>query len=114
MVVSPDGRNAYVVSQDDNAILAFARDPATGALRGIGCIQDVGGSLSGCNSAGGLNRPQGVAVSPDGKSVYVASYGSDAVASLVRSTTTGARCPAAVGNCSGKSRIPRTSAPRKP
>ncbi len=42
----------------------------------------------------------GVAVSPDGKSVYVASTASDAVARLNRNTTTGAITqPAGAAGC---------------
>ena len=43
-----------------------------------------------CTDGHALGLPTGVAVSADGKSVYVTSILSDAVVRLVRNTTTGA------------------------
>jgi streptogramin lyase len=89
VAVSPDGASVYVVSQFDDAIVWFAREAATGALTPLGCISDVG--LSSCGStAQGLGRPTGVAVSPDGASVYVVSDADDAIVRFTRNTVTGA------------------------
>jgi len=42
VVVSPDGASVYVASQVDNAVVRFDRNPATGALTPVACIQDTG------------------------------------------------------------------------
>ncbi len=76
--VSPNGASVYVVSFTDDAITRFNRAP-DGSLTPAGCISDVdnaqtcGGVDGGANEAQGLNAAIGVAVSPDGASVYVAS-----------------------------------------
>jgi len=93
ITVSPDGRNAYVASDsadsaypndpaDGDAVSAFARDPATGALRQLpgkaACVKDERArSTTACPTlAKGLLQPFSVAVSPDGRFVYVGSdYG---------------------------------------
>jgi DNA-binding beta-propeller fold protein YncE len=61
----------------------FDRDPATGELTQkaatLGCISETG-TGGACQKGRGLKEAEGVAVSPDGKNVYVASSGSGAVA----------------------------------
>jgi DNA-binding beta-propeller fold protein YncE len=91
LALSPDGRSLYAVS-GDNAIVRFGRDTATGALDFQDCIEDEdnGSGDDDCDTTGkGLGDPYGVAVSPDGVSVYVASLGDDAVARFDRTTGTG-------------------------
>jgi 6-phosphogluconolactonase (cycloisomerase 2 family) len=93
VTVSPDGRNVYAAARDDNAIHAFARDPATGAVAWLGC---VGGLASGigkpaaCGPARGLDYPQLVTVSPDGANVYATSADSHAIVIFSRNPATGA------------------------
>src|SRR2546423_964221 len=53
-----------------------------------GCVSQAG--VESCADGHALNDANGVAVSPDGKNVYVASYGSEAVARLHHHTTTSA------------------------
>src|SRR6185503_17983328 len=61
-----------------------------------GCVSETG--TGPCADGHGLNGASGVAVSPDGKSVYVASMGG--VARLVRNPTTGAISqPAGLAGC---------------
>ena len=81
VAVSPDGKSVYVASRqrrrgapqpqhDHRGDHPARRDaPAASARRGRGPAPTAMGSTA----------PYGVAVSPDGKSVYVASAGSDAV-----------------------------------
>ncbi len=86
VTVSPDGKSAYVASQGSSAVAVFDRS-TEGVLTQKGCISETGGD---CEDGVGLSQPVSVTVSPDGKSAYVASFSSDAVAVLNRDTTTGA------------------------
>ncbi len=92
IALSPDGKNVYVASSRSDAIAIFDRDPGTGALRqppgAGGCIALKG--AEGCTRAVGLNGPNSVALSPDGRSVYVTSRGSDSIATFRRSGQSGA------------------------
>ncbi len=90
VVVSPKGENVYVGSFFGNAIAVFDRDPASGALTqpgdSSGCIAEA---ISGCALGIALGAPEGMAISGDGASVYVASALSNAVVTLARDQTTG-------------------------
>ena len=97
VTISPDGKNAYVAS--GLAISIFDRDPSTGKLTQkagtSGCISENGTSGApnftpgACVDGVALNGPSSISVSADGKSLYAASYFSDAVAIFDRDTTTG-------------------------
>lgn len=81
VAVSADGRSVYVSGETADAVVAFARDTGTGALTYVGCVT---GAATGCTGARavsqvGLDSPEGVAVSPDGNAVFVASYNSNAL-----------------------------------
>jgi 6-phosphogluconolactonase (cycloisomerase 2 family) len=107
LALSPDATSLYVVSQDDDAVARFDRDAATGALTYRGCftgeIQSgapppVPGSsacteipsVTASGTSSGLDKPRGVAVGADGRSVYVMSPQDDAVTHFVRDPATGA------------------------
>ena len=91
VAVSSNGKSVYVASYNSNAVARFDRNTTTGAITqpagAAGCISETGAGP--CADGHGLRLPQYVAVSPDGKSVYVASL-YDTVARLNRSTATGA------------------------
>ena len=74
VVVSPDGENVYVASMTDDAVAEFARG-ADGSLTQIGCIADNTDSSSTCSNqaATGLVDPLAIAISSNGKNVYVAA-----------------------------------------
>ena len=80
VAVSPDGGTVYLGSATDDAVSIFRRDAATSRLSFASCVRDVTHSGTGCAKADGLDGPRGVAVSPDGASLYVASRDGDAVA----------------------------------
>jgi DNA-binding beta-propeller fold protein YncE len=82
VAVSPDGKSVYVASfRSGGAVARLNRDPATGWIAQPagtgGCISDTGAGM--CANGHGLDNPYSVAVSPDGKNVYAASYNSWAV-----------------------------------
>jgi DNA-binding beta-propeller fold protein YncE len=99
IAVSPDGHNVYVAAHDSGAVVVFARNPATGALTSAGCIGDTVNGPPSCNSADGLFGAAGIAVSPDGHNVYVASDLRRALVVLARNPASGALTPAGcIGN----------------
>ncbi len=83
VAVSPDGSSVYVTSQFDNSISHFTRF-ASGSLEFVGCDADT--NAEGCTVGfqDSLNGASGVAVSPDGSSVYVASYSDNSVSHFTR------------------------------
>jgi 6-phosphogluconolactonase (cycloisomerase 2 family) len=83
VMVSPDGQQVYATSQYDNAVVVFSRNATTGKLTFIAAYKD------GENGLDGLDAARSAAVSPDGKNVYVASFGDNAVALFGRDTPTG-------------------------
>lgn len=84
VAISPDGLNAYAVGSSSNSVVTFTRNPATGALTFL--EQDVDGT----GGVDGIAGARGVAVSPDGGSVYVTGWLDGAVATFTRNPTTGA------------------------
>jgi DNA-binding beta-propeller fold protein YncE len=90
VAVSPDGRSVYVTSARADAVRVFRRSE-TGALRQLrgraGCVRLHGGRR--CRHGRAMNSPVLVAVSADGRNVYVAAFGSRAIAVFRRSPRTG-------------------------
>jgi hypothetical protein len=98
--MSADGSTLYAVSTrpavarrpTSFTLSIFRRNRQSGALTQLpgrsGCFNNRGDS--GCAIARGLLTPNGVAVSPDGRNVYVSSSYDFAVAVFSRSTRTGA------------------------
>jgi len=82
-VVSPDGKNVYVASELDNSVAAFIRDTTTGLLTYIQILKDGSGGVD------GLSAAMDIAISNDGKSIYVTGRADDAVAVFARDLTTG-------------------------
>lgn len=75
ILVSPDGRNLYVTSFDDSALLVFSREPLEGILTFHQAV-DNSGAIGSAQT--GLNGARLTAISPDGKNLYVsAGYSGD-------------------------------------
>jgi DNA-binding beta-propeller fold protein YncE len=97
IAVSEDGRSVYVVSaRPDNGLAIFDRDPVSGVLiqkaGAEGCILEPENGrrgLEGCRQGRSFGEPADIAISPDGKNLYMAAYG-NGVALFDRDTRTGA------------------------
>ena len=103
VLVSPDGNFVYVAAANADALGVFARDKVTGKLTQLpapeGCIALNGDGVT-CKSAIALDNPRNLAISKNGKHVYVASTDSNAVAIFARNKTTGRLTqPAAPNGC---------------
>jgi 6-phosphogluconolactonase (cycloisomerase 2 family) len=87
MAVSPDGSNVYVAASGD--VVALARDRATGALRpalspsALACIASSASSPC-ATKDGALSGADALAVSPDGRFVYVGASNTATVSAFVR------------------------------
>lgn len=103
IAISPDGKNVYVASSRSDAITVFKRNTSTGKLTqgaGVaGCIATKGGG--GCATGIGLEGPNSVAVSPDGRNVYATSLNSNAIDVFARNPSTGALTQASAGTGGG-------------
>ncbi len=84
--LSADGRSAYV--QGYESITVFRRDRRTGALRQLhgsgGCVRDRPRERpgEGCANGRGLGHPSDLALSPNGRVLYVASGWDEETTSL--------------------------------
>jgi DNA-binding beta-propeller fold protein YncE len=91
--VSPDGRFVYVASRLGSAVVVLRRDRSTGRLSPQGCLGDrvrVGAGDVPCGRRiSGLQGADAVAVSPDGRVVYVASADPGAVLAVRRNRGSG-------------------------
>jgi 6-phosphogluconolactonase (cycloisomerase 2 family) len=76
IAVSPDGLNVYAIATLSRTIACFHRDPATGKLRYLETIAD-GGADAGSGA-------DGIALSPDGRFVYVATEDTKAISVFAR------------------------------
>jgi len=84
VALTPDGKHVYVAGPSDSAVAAFSRDATTGALTFVAAVTNGSGGVDGIGGAAAL------AVSPDGKHVYVTGPSMAAVAVFSRDTTSGA------------------------
>ncbi|OQX29978.1 MAG: hypothetical protein B0D92_00900 [Spirochaeta sp. LUC14_002_19_P3] len=74
VAVSQDGKNVYVAGANEDALAVFTRNTTTGALSYSTVFKDGSGGVD------GLDGAESVAVSRDGKNVYVAGFADDALA----------------------------------
>lgn len=83
LAIAPDGANVYVTSRENDALVVFARDAASGALTFVQTLRD------GQAGVDGIDHASAVAVSPDGRHVYATGEHDDAIATFARDPATG-------------------------
>lgn len=87
IAISPNGEFAYAVSMfagsNGGSLSSFNRNSTSGALSFIDAIYDEDPGID------GLQGARSVAVSPDGKNLYVAAYEDDKVSVFSRNSETG-------------------------
>jgi DNA-binding beta-propeller fold protein YncE len=93
VAISPDGRNAYLTTFiSSDTLLVFDRDPRTGALTQKpgqdGCFRETPATAN-CASAPLMHDPFGVALTPDGRTVYVTAFDASRVITFTRDPATG-------------------------
>ncbi len=92
IAVSGDGRFVYETGDTANAVGVFLRDRASGRLVEVSCVSS--GTPQECPRTDvGLTGPEGIAISGDGRNVYVASFSSRSVNAYARNPVTGALKP---------------------
>ena len=84
VLVSADGAHVYVASRNSDAIVAFARDGASGTLTFLANYRD------GVADVSGLDGVVALALSPDGSHLYAVGRNAGAVATFSRDADTGA------------------------
>jgi 6-phosphogluconolactonase (cycloisomerase 2 family) len=89
IAVSSDGRFLYVVAAGSSAIASFARDAASGALRQTGCVMARVPAAGSCLHARSLGGAYALALSGDGRDLYVAGRSAGAVTTLEADPVTG-------------------------
>lgn len=121
IAISPDGRNVYVAASGSDSIAVFDRSRSTGALTQPlgkrGCVASIIGKAKGaqgCGLAIGLNGPNSVAVSPDGRNVYATARGGASVITFHRNRLTGQlrQLPPSASGCISGLPIPGCTAGR--
>jgi 6-phosphogluconolactonase (cycloisomerase 2 family) len=83
VAISPEGAHVYVAARGDDALAVFLRDADSGELTFANAKHD------GIDGVEGLFRPTSVALSPDGRNVYVTAADDDAVTVFARDGDTG-------------------------
>ena len=84
VIISGDGKSVYACGYNDDAVVAFSRNPSNGALAFVEMYQD------GVNGVDGLAGTRAVALNPDGFHFYAVSGGENAIVLFERNDISGA------------------------
>jgi hypothetical protein len=93
--VSSDGLNVYVIGRTDEAVVIFTRNTISGVLTPAGCVKDNGSAATCASTSPALEEIEGLALSPNGESLYTLSNDDDAITAFTRGgggTLTDAGC----------------------
>lgn len=82
LAITPDGDHLYAVGADDDAVALVSRLPD-------GKLDWDDAFINGSEGIHDMDNPRGVAVSPDGRNVYVAAYSGASVLTFKRFPDTG-------------------------
>ncbi len=82
VTVSPDGANVYVAGGAADGVGVFARDATSGGLAFVEAERYA-------EATHGVDRPSSLAVTADGRSLYVAGHDDDGVAAFARNPADG-------------------------
>jgi CSLREA domain-containing protein len=88
VLASEDGKNVYVAARDGDTVLTFTRNPENGRLTYLAHSKD------GPEGATALDGATELAISPDGRFLYVAGQNDDAVQIFARNPADGYLTPA--------------------
>lgn len=86
--VSPDGSTVFVSSSSSASVVAFSRDPATGALTRLGCFQGDPRPGAPCGAANLFSSSSALAAGADGSALYVAAPLEGAISTLTAPSST--------------------------
>jgi DNA-binding beta-propeller fold protein YncE len=88
VAVSPDGSTVFVSSSSSASVVAFSRDPATGSLTRLGCLQGTPRPGGPCAAANLFSSSSALAASADGSALYVSAPLEGAISTLTAAATT--------------------------
>jgi DNA-binding beta-propeller fold protein YncE len=83
VAVSPDGSTVFVASNFSASVVAFSRDPATGALTRLGCFQGRPPAGSPCPAANVFVGSSALTASADNKALYIAAPTAGSISTLI-------------------------------
>jgi DNA-binding beta-propeller fold protein YncE len=87
VAVSPDGTSVYTTSYANNAVVALNRNTTNGRLSPNTCFADAASNPAGCPvTVKALELPNAIALTNDGRSLYVAAPGEDAISHFQRTS----------------------------
>ncbi len=88
VAVSPDGSSVFVTAAGSGSVVAFARDPSTGALSRLGCFQFRPPHGSPCPPANVFSGAGAVVASADGRALYLAAPAQGSISTLTAGMVT--------------------------
>ncbi|MDP9258304.1 MAG: lactonase family protein, partial [Actinomycetota bacterium] len=92
VTITPDGHTLIAAGTDDDAVVSFRRDPATGGLTRASCVS-ASAATAGCTASTLIGGPRGLVVKSNGLTVWVAASRADSIVTLQIDPITGVLTP---------------------